>query len=547
MSNLCELLPFLQATRHLSPSEKLQLVLKYHPDPHQFFAQGIIGCYQQETITGDYRNTEAMTAIQLESKPSTHGTPRHPLEIKNITALILSYIPFIERMSTERTSATFVEGSQSPEANEHCHINENIAKNLHSLSRLLRCKDLEIDYLPDADHPKIQQLKKCKGIQRLWIEDASFVHKQTSSMKFVQLMKSVLENNAETLLSLNINNLGVATVFFRLLASTQFPKLEKLDIQDCYSGWKYYIKNCDYAVMSAQELQLGVVKKCLPSLNELTMQNLKSWPNNDKGRFIWDAIQSDACVTIGISSLGKEFNTLTQIIEEDKETTAVTQMECLQMSINCRVSNTSVKNLGKMCVSPLLFPTTFAAACIIFQGSDLNYVTDILSYWKKKFQHLRCEGKGFASLRKFVCVGHSQFMPVKIAHELCESLIIMFKINNKIDFHAQLSWVICQDVNNGTTTKVIMLLAQLGKILAEKDGLVSMKVNCKVQYSYFTNDTETLPVIEEKFKQIGYQIVVPSHINEVLYPTATYTGSSFTTQISLNAFGQQVELNCPSI
>ena len=547
MSTLCELLPFLQATRHLSASDKLQLVLKYHPNPDQFFTQGMIGCYQQETITGVYENTKAMTAIKLEAKPSKHGIPRHPLEITNITALILSYIPFIARMSTERTSSTFVAGSQSPEANEHCHINENVVTKLHSLSRLFRCKDLEIDFLPDADHPKMQQLKQCKGIRRLWIEDASFVHGQTSSMKFVQLMKNVLENNAETLLSLNINNLGVATVFFRLLATTKFPKLQKLEIQDCYAGWKYYIQNCDYVVMSQEELQLGVVNKCLPSLNELTMQNLKSWPNSDKARLIWDATQSGTCSTIGISSLRKEFNVLTQIIEEDKQTTAVTQMECLQMSINCRVTKTSVKNIGKICVTPSSFPIKFAAACIIFQGSDLNYVTDILSYWKNKFQQLRCEGKGFASLRKFVCVGHSQFMPVKVAQELCESLIIMFKINNKIDLHAQLSWVIRQDANNGTTTKVIMLLAELGKILAEKDGLVSIKVNCKVQYSYFTNDTETVAVIEEKLKQIGYQTVVPSHLNEVLYPTATYNGSSFTTQISLNAFGQQVELNCPSI
>lgn len=521
-------------------------MLQYHPNPDQFFAQGIIGCYNKETTTGIYTNSKAMTELRLNTPQPAHGAPNHPLEIKSITSLVLSHLSFVERMSTERTSMTFVDGSHSAEANARCHINAHIVQNLHSLDRLLRCKDLEIDFLPDADSPKIQQLKKCAGIQRLWIEDASFLHGQRATMKFVQLIKSILEKNAPNLLSLNINNLGVTFAFFRLLSTTKFPKLRKVVIQDCYSGWKFYTFNTEFRGMTIEHLQDGVVTKALPSLNELAIQNLKHFAGEDKARLISQAINSGLLSEICFSVHPNEFDGLGLIIARDKNTTPVMQMKQLLMSINGRVESISVRNISKMCVSPVKFPTIFVAACIIFQGCDLNHVANILFQWKNNFQHLKCQGQGFGSLRKFVCVAHSQFMAVQMAQQLCESLIVMFKINNKIDFHGQLSWVICQDVNNRATTQVIVLLAELGKILADKDGLVSMKLNCKVQYSYFAN-TQTISVLEEKLKLMGYEIIVPSHINEALYPTATYNGTSFSSRIELNAFGQQVEMNCPSI
>ena len=526
----------------MTVEEKFKYILKHHKNPHAFFARALNGCYYQEGITGIYDNTQSIYDLQQseQSPPLVHrrGKPKHVLEVKSMVGVILSYLPLRNRLCTERINNLFMEASHEGEANTHCCVGNQMVENLHSMSRLERCKDLNIWFLQNAQSEKAQQLKKCKNIRKLSVGDATYRETATTTADFINLIEDILISNAPHLVELRINNTGVAMIFFSLLLQHNFPKLDTVNFEDCYSGSSFYELNTP-----RKQMECSIVKNQLPSLYVLKIENLLAWNSGDKAIFVWQAINTGTLLTISFTAKSKEFEAITQLINDDDETAAVDQMEHIECSINKCCTNESITNIATMFMTPAAFPLTFVSKSIHFKTSDLNHISDILLLWIKKFQKTENKNHGFKSLKKLTIFGFCQFLNINKAINLLQSLIDILKLNDTLKFDGLFSFIISTDYKSQKTNELIVLLATLGKNLANTCDKASIKINCEVQRSYFGKQARLVAKLHDKFRALGYDIVIPSHKTEVLYKTATYRGKFWSSSLKLNHFAHQIVLD----
>ena len=543
MANLVQLCSIHHKFSHLTVEQKFEYILKHHPKPDAFFARALNGCYHQEGITGDYRNTQTIYNLQRVSEtltPLVHrrGKIRHVLEIKNIVGVILSYLSLRNRLRTERTNHVFMEASHESEANTHCCVGNQIVENLHSMCRLERCKDLNIWFLQNAKSEKAQQLKKCKNIRKLSVGDATYRETPTTTANYINLIEEILISNAPHLVELRINNTGVAMAFFSLLLQHPFPKLDTVHFEDCYSGHSFYDLNT-----SRKQMEVSIVQSQLPSLGVLKIENLEAWNGGDKGIFVWQAINTGRLLTISFGAKSKEFEAITQLINDDDETAAVDQMDYIECSINKCCTKESITNIATMFMTPVGFPLIFVSKSIHFKTSDLNHISDILLLWVKKFKGNHYKNHGFKSLQKLNIFGFCQFLNINKGINLLQSLIDIFKLNNALKFDAQFSFILSKDYKNQKTNELIVLLATLGKNLANRCDKASIKINCEVQHCYFGKHGRLVAKLQDEFRVLGYDIVIPSYKSEVLYKTATYSGKFWSSSLKLNHFAHQIVLD----
>ena len=543
MANLVQLCSIHHNFSLLKVEEKFQYILTHHPNPNAFFARAINGCYHQEGITGDYKNTQKIYDLQKASEiksPLVHrrGTARHVLEIKNIVGLILSYLSLRDRLGTERVNHLFMEVSHESEANTHCCVGNQMVENLHSMCRLERCKDLNIWFLQNAKSPKAQQLTKCKNVRKLSVGDATYRETPTTTADYINLIEEILISNAPHLVELRIDNTGVAMAFFSLLLRHPFPQLDTLHIEDCYSGHSFYDLNTP-----REQMEFSIVKSQLPSLYVLKIENLLAWNGGDKAIFVWQSINTGTLLTIKFGAKSQEFEAITQLINDDTETAAVDQMDYIECTIKKCCTFKSIINIATMFTTPVSFPLKFVCKSLHFKTSDLNHMSDILLLWVKKFKGNTNKNHGFKSLQKLNIFGFCQFLYIHKGINLLQSLIDIFKLNNALKFDGQFSFILSSDYKSQKTNELIVLLARLGKNLANRCEKASIKINCEVQHSYFGREGHLVTKLHDEFGVLGYDIVIPSHKSEVLYKTATYRGKFWSSSLKLNHFARQIVLD----